>query len=726
MIDADPDPEPNPTVHDNPKPKPESKPDPVIHADPKPDPKPTPQPDTTDGKPVVVLSGNADVTLKVGATFDDPGATGHDAHKKALTVHRNGTVDTSKPGVYKITYWVKDAQGRRAEVVRTVRIVPSEPTPSPTPQPDTNHTGRTYLKLDNNLFINNTHNVAIMIVPDLNKSAKLIYDTQTIQSITKKLYDHVADAYDFIFLVTNNKERPSTVTYSGVFSKVKNDVKGIGAPEYDHTDRYGSSGALKGIMHFAYRRAILQGPTLHEISHYWANKFRFDFNQAPYYRLGNGSHWGETSFFGGKGQLGGSDANTFKKHSLTYDGKRNRTWTLHSAASYGWNANGGNSIPYNDVELYLMGMIPKSDVKDLMIPKPYGLALPPSVKEDPTFVNDIYQKGRRYFMAVEMVRKRWSEVLSEHNIPDRDPDTAHAQKHFRILTVLLDTQMPAPHEVDIVGAQINNLSFVGNDHNDRNYNFWEATRGQGSLQANKLDDSIVGSSDAYTIDDTFTAETVSFRGKTYRTVHSPYTGRVWLDRNLGADRVCTAFDDAACYGYLFAFGRGYDGHQKRTSPITQERKTSVSGNDNTFFVAGNSRPYDWVVKGVDGAMTERLGFMNATDGEGICPAGFRVPTIDEMRTETYGNEMSDPFPGAQVGKHFLKLPLAGYRNSQSPDGSVGEAGTRGAYWTGTRNASSSADNASIYHIFYTRDGFIPYSTRYVFNGESIRCIQAEN
>ena len=130
-----------------------------------------------------------------------------------------------------------------------------------------------YKKLSEAIYINEKDNVAIYIDRDLNKSEKLIYNNDKIAQITKDLYSKFEDKYDFIFLVTNNKERPKSVTYSGVAMKVKNDVKGIGASLYDHTTRYGSNGKLKSVMHFAYRKAITQGPTLHELLHYWANKF---------------------------------------------------------------------------------------------------------------------------------------------------------------------------------------------------------------------------------------------------------------------------------------------------------------------------------------------------------------------------------------------------------------------------------------------------------------------
>jgi hypothetical protein len=54
----------------------------------------------------------------------------------------------------------------------------------------------------------------------------------------------------------------------------------------------------------------------------------------------------------------------------------------------------------------------------------------------------------------------------------------------------------------------------------------------------------------------FVQETILFRGCVYRTVQSPTTGRIWLDRNLGA----VATGD---YGEYFMFGEALcpDGYE---------------------------------------------------------------------------------------------------------------------------------------------------------------------
>lgn len=587
---------------------------------------------------------------------------------------------------------------------------------------------KTYLKVDDNIFVNDKKDVLIYIDPKLNKNEKLIYNHQKVQEITKKIYNYVKDEYDFIFLVTNNKSRPKNVTYAGVMNKIKNDVKGIGIDLYDNTQNYGSNGKLKGIMHFAYRGAILRGPTLHEIAHYWANKFR-NFKAkddgSSGYHLGTGSHWGYTGFFGGKGQLGGFDAKNgdFRYENQEFTRKDGTIWKLYSAKSFSWNANGGNRIPYNDVELYLMGMLPKSQVKDLMIPVPWGSSLSP---EEKTFVreNNIAKSGRTYFTAIDVIRKSWSDILAEHNIPDREPSYLNSQKNFRILTVLLDTKMPKSFEVDIVSSQIESLGYKGYDKDPNNYNFWEATRGVGSLSVSGIDKALESTPEEIEIRDDFKSETIQFRGKIYKTVKSPYTGRVWLDRNIGANRVCEDFEDKECFGYYFQFGRGFDGHQLPNSPTTTKKKESVTQNDNKFVLVGHGPRYDWLESGIDDLATERLEFAKKLDGTGICPAGFRLPSTDELLDETSHNEMGDKFPGKSINSNFLKLPMNGYRNSQNDQGRIIEIGERGAYWT--TGSYEYQNSIRIRHILFDKEDTLSYGTRYLANGDGIRCIKDEN
>lgn len=150
------------------------------------------------------------------------------------------------------------------------------------------------------------------------------------------------------------------------------------------------------------------------------------------------------------------------------------------------------------------------------------------------------------------------------------------------------------------------------------------------------------------------------------------TGRVWLDRNLGADRVATTSTDALGYGSYYQWGRGTDGHENPSSVTTSTRAAS-SMPGHAQFIKATSSPNDWL-------LVQDNSLWQTTDP---CPTGFRVPTEDEWRTERdswSANNAAGAFGSA------LKLPLAGYRHRQS--GTLTDPGTTGRYWSSTTNGAN--------------------------------------
>ena len=80
--------------------------------------------DTT--APVITLLGDNPMTIEVGSTFTDPGATALDVGDGDLTssIVVSGSVDTSTVGTYTLTYNVSDTSGNAADpVTRTVNVV---------------------------------------------------------------------------------------------------------------------------------------------------------------------------------------------------------------------------------------------------------------------------------------------------------------------------------------------------------------------------------------------------------------------------------------------------------------------------------------------------------------------------------------------------------------------------------------------------------------------------
>ena len=90
--------------------------------------------DTT--PPTITLLGDADLTIPVGGTFTDPGATASDNVDGDITnkIVATGTVNTSTVGTYHLTYDVTDAAGNHAiQLTRTVHVVLQVLTSTPTP-----------------------------------------------------------------------------------------------------------------------------------------------------------------------------------------------------------------------------------------------------------------------------------------------------------------------------------------------------------------------------------------------------------------------------------------------------------------------------------------------------------------------------------------------------------------------------------------------------------------
>lgn len=76
--------------------------------------------DTT--PPVITIAGSNPFTVAAGSAFTDPGATALDAVDGAVTVSATGSVNTSVPGNYTITYSATDAAGNAATATRTVIV----------------------------------------------------------------------------------------------------------------------------------------------------------------------------------------------------------------------------------------------------------------------------------------------------------------------------------------------------------------------------------------------------------------------------------------------------------------------------------------------------------------------------------------------------------------------------------------------------------------------------
>ncbi|MGO4819061.1 fibronectin type III domain-containing protein [Flavobacterium sp. W22_SRS_FP1] len=184
------------------------------------------------------------------------------------------------------------------------------------------------------------------------------------------------------------------------------------------------------------------------------------------------------------------------------------------------------------------------------------------------------------------------------------------------------------------------------------------------------------------------------------TVTNPTTGRVWMDRNLGATQVATSSTDAASYGDLYQWGRGTDGHQIRTSGTTTVQSSSTSPG-NTFIIGSNN----WY----NGTAPDNL-WQGVNGINNPCPSGYRLPTEAEWVAE---RATWSPNDTAGAFASPLKLPVTGYRNNA---GGLTNVGVSGVYWSSTVSSSTSL------RLNIVNNGSSMFSVSRA-NGFAVRCIQ---
>jgi uncharacterized protein (TIGR02145 family) len=187
---------------------------------------------------------------------------------------------------------------------------------------------------------------------------------------------------------------------------------------------------------------------------------------------------------------------------------------------------------------------------------------------------------------------------------------------------------------------------------------------------------------------------------TWKDVTNPSTGKTWMDRNLGAQRVALSSTDDKAYGDLYQWGRAADGHQCRTSSTTATTSSDDTPGDALFILSNywRSSQNDNLWQGVDGVNNP-------------CPGGYRLPTETEFDNE-HLSWSSDDSDGAFAS--VLKLTMA--CSHRRTNGTLNGTGNRGSLWSSTvsgtraRRLRWSSSSASWY-------------TEYRGLGISVRCIK---
>jgi hypothetical protein len=196
-------------------------------------------------------------------------------------------------------------------------------------------------------------------------------------------------------------------------------------------------------------------------------------------------------------------------------------------------------------------------------------------------------------------------------------------------------------------------------------------------------------------------------------VYSPATGQIWMDRNLGANRVATSINDFNAYGSLFQWGRRADGHElinwtsaTAGTAVNSGVNTTRSNSPGNTFIRTPLEPFDWRVNSNDNLWQGASGTNNP------CPVGYRVPTGAEWAAEV----LSWTSTTAEGGfASPLKICAPGSRSNE--DGSIGTSGTSSFYWT---SDAWSGESSRVYNFYSIGASLQP---EYRSMGDAVRCIK---
>jgi hypothetical protein len=249
-----------------------------------------------------------------------------------------------------------------------------------------------------------------------------------LRAIGRRFYQHFSDDYDF--LVVRSSMALSNGLH-GLSTNVHNDIKGIGLPELDLSEEFGSAGRLQSATFINF---CLLGPLVHEIAHNWANHLS-EFGDCFW-----GGHWGLSNV---QGVLGGN--------ATYFESVGDGAYAVPGdATTSSW---GGR---YSMLELYLMGLVAAEEVPSYQ------------VLADPSIV--AYDANReRLIVAGELNTVSIREVIDSNGA--RSPNVNGAPKSFRMATVVVSDR---PLSATELSYQERQAEWFGSDE-DNDFAFAAAT-----------------------------------------------------------------------------------------------------------------------------------------------------------------------------------------------------------------------------------------------------------
>lgn len=271
-------------------------------------------------------------------------------------------------------------------------------------------------------------------------------------NVTREFYRSFPDRYDFLAVVEQVRSPHNRFPLI-----VRNDTEGIGLATFDNGKTYGSRNDLEGIIHYPIDSFydLAETANLHEIGHRWAVYIRHHMldPSSPHWPLSDLAH-------GIMGLASPSGAAFFFP------------WKLTEVVADRFACQYEPTRMFNDLELYLMGLLPPSEVSEHYV-----------------FHNDRQTcTDSSPILEGPTSRVRIDDLIASNGA--RVPRVADSPKHFRIATLVLSKDRLLTAEemafFDYMAARgeaVAPLPYASGFVNGTTYPFFVATGERATLSA---------------------------------------------------------------------------------------------------------------------------------------------------------------------------------------------------------------------------------------------------
>ncbi|NNK77068.1 MAG: hypothetical protein HKP42_13520, partial [Maribacter sp.] len=136
---------------------------------------------------------------------------------------------------------------------------------------------------------------------------------------------------------------------------------------------------------------------------------------------------------------------------------------MEGANGFGTFANGGNSVRYGNLELYLMGLIGEHELNEVQ------------------YAENPESQGFGKFTADEIITFSAAQLIAEHG--SRIPSVENSQKEFNAITIVISHGKMSDSDLADISTNLENFARKSPPDGAWNgvYNFWQATQEKASL-----------------------------------------------------------------------------------------------------------------------------------------------------------------------------------------------------------------------------------------------------